>query len=1445
MGASFTSTGDAQIANIETVVMTATGTTLNLSNQTEGFTITGSSGVDTITGGSGADSISAGGGNDIINGARERYPAGRRGNTDTLQVAANFTSTSDAQIANIENVTLTAAATLNLSNQTEGFTITGSSGADTITGGWRRQHQRRRWQRHHQRCSERYPAGRRANTDTLQVSADFTSTGDTQIANIETVVMTATGTPLDLSNQTEGFTITGSSGADTITSGSGADSISAGGGNDIINGAQNDTLLDGGANTDTLQVAANFTSTGDTQIANIENVLLTSAVTLDLSNQTEDFTITGSSGADTITGGSGADSISTGGGNDIINGAQNDTLLDGGSQTDTLQVGANFTSSSNAQIANIENVTLTAAVTLDLTNQTEDFTITGSSGADIITSGSGADSISAGGGNDIINGAQNDTLLDGGGNTDTLQVAANFTSSSNAQIANIENVTLTAAVTLDLTNQTEDFTITGSSGADTITSGSGDDSISAGGGNDIINGAQNDTLLDGGANTDTLQVGADFTSSSNAQIANIENVTLTAAVTLDLSNQTEGFTITGSSGADTITGGSGADSISAGGGNDIINGAQNDTLLDGGANTDTLRVAASFTSTGDTQIANIETVVMTATGTTLNLSNQTEGFTITGSSGVDTITGGSGADSISAGGGNDIINGAQNDTLLDGGGNTDTLQVAANFTSTSNAQIANIENVTLTAAVTLNLTNQTEDFTITGSSGADTITSGSGDDSISAGGGNDIINGADNDALLDGGANTDTLQVGANFDDANNGQIANIENILLTAAVTLNLASQTEGFNINGSSGADIITGGSGADTINGQAGNDSLTGGGGADQFRLRTNSGTDTITDYADNTDKIGFLGGAGTGGVNFTNTTATANGAVLNASDFTSRTSIANIQSTDDNHVDVISTAQTSAQIAATTASANNLYVIVFNSTSGRGEIWFDSDWSNNTGADRIKVATLNNVTTLAGVTAITASDIVVYDSTLGPAGIAGEPINLALTEPSADHIGDITYTIAGIPAGWSLSEGIDNGNGTWMVQTSNPRSLTITTAAGFVGASVLAVTESWTNADGSTGIVTITDNVEAYAPGSPIFAVSSNDTLTGTGGNDLFVFAQPIGNDTIYNFDVAADQIDLIGFGGIASFADIQANTANDGNGNAVITLADGESITVVGVDAASLTASNFVLNQEPVTHNAGIMTIGDGAILPLGGTIDNTGTLALNSMGDQTSLEILAPGVTLQGGGHVTLSDSGENVIFGATADATLTNVDNTISGAGQLGNGQMTLINEAAGVIDGNATGHALVLDTGSNAVMNYGMIEATGGGALEIRSYVINAGILEVGAGSTMLIDNSVVNLGIIETSGTLDIFGTLSGTGVIKIDSGATLELGSASTATITFANDSATTGHLVLDDSDVFSGQIVGFAGDGTLANSDSIDLRDIDFSHLTTETYTETAPVPAGY
>ena len=233
-------------------------------------------------------------------------------------------------------------------------------------------------------------------------------------------------------------------------------------------------------------------------------------------------------------------------------------------------------------------------------------------------------------------------------------------------------------------------------------------------------------------------------------------------------------------------------------------------------------------------------------------------------------------------------------------------------------------------------------------------------------------------------------------------------------------------------------------------------------------------------------------------------------------------------------------------------------------------------------------------------------------------------------------------------------------------------------------VLSVTETWTNADGSTGIAVVSDNVEAYAPGSPIFALSGDDTLTGAGGNDLFVFAQPIGHDTVYSFDAGHDQIDLIGYAGFTSFADIQAHLTENANGNALITLGDGQSIELQGVHAAALTESNFVFDQMPTLDNVGTMTIGDGAVMPLSGMINNTGTIALNSTGDETDLQLIEQGVTLQGGGRIVLSDSDANIISGTSSGVTLNNEDNTISGFGQLGNGELTLTN--AGTIDATGT---------------------------------------------------------------------------------------------------------------------------------------------------------------
>jgi hypothetical protein len=271
------------------------------------------------------------------------------------------------------------------------------------------------------------------------------------------------------------------------------------------------------------------------------------------------------------------------------------------------------------------------------------------------------------------------------------------------------------------------------------------------------------------------------------------------------------------------------------------------------------------------------------------------------------------------------------------------------------------------------------------------------------------------------------------------------------------------------------------------------------------------------------------------------------------------------------------------------------------------------------------------------------------------------------------------------------------------------------------------------------------------------------------------------------------------GAILNEIDTSNYTLTSGANKVTLTVSGGASGIIVLANDGN---GHAELYDPPVTHNAETMTIADAASLPLCGIIDNTGTIGLNSAGDPTELEILAPGATLQGGGHVTLSDNSGNTVYGANADATLTNVDNTISGSGQVGAGQMTLINEATIIADGT---NALVIDTGTNVVSNSGTLEATGSGGLIIHSDVANFGLLWANGGD---ITNE----------------GAVTGNGSADIESQASLEFGAASSANTIFGQGAS--GKLILDHAENFTGAVSGFRA------GDLIDLANITFS--TTET-----------
>ena len=72
--------------------------------------------------------------------------------------------------------------------------------------------------------------------------------------------------------------------------------------------------------------------------------------------------------------------------------------------------------------------------------------------------------------------------------------------------------------------------------------------------------------------------------------------------------------------------------------------------------------------------------------------------------------------------------------------------------------------------------------------------------------------------------------------------------------------------------------------------------------------------------------------------------------------------------------------------------------------------------------------------------------------------------------------------------------------------------------------------------------------------------------------------------------------------------------------------------------------------------------------------------------------------------------------------------------------------------------------------------------------------------------------------------------------IAAGSTLELPGSDSGSVTFK---ASTGALILDHSSTFTGQIIGLAGNGNLATSDQVDLKDISFGAGTTDSFTGTS------
>ena len=200
---------------------------------------------------------------------------------------------------------------------------------------------------------------------------------------------------------------------------------------------------------------------------------------------------------------------------------------------------------------------------------------------------------------------------------------------------------------------------------------------------------------------------------------------------------------------------------------------------------------------------------------------------------------------------------------------------------------------------------------------------------------------------------------------------------------------------------------------------------------------------------------------------------------------------------------------------------------------------------------------------------------------------------------------------------------------------------------------------------------------------------------------------------------------------------------------------------------------------------GNIQIPGSSSLTLMGNIVNNGTIAINEIGDGAASLLISGDVNLSGGGTVTLADKMSagsllSAIRGSAATDRLTNADNTIIGAGAIGDGQMLLTNNATIVARGT---NRLVIGLSAGSNVNTSSLRADGGTlVLFLSSFTNTGGTIEARANSRAELISTTVTGGTLNTVGTGVIatagfrggsvtVNNLTNTGNIVVSSGSSL--------------------------------------------------------------------------
>ena len=557
------------------------------------------------------------------------------------------------------------------------------------------------------------------------------------------------------------------------------------------------------------------------------------------------------------------------------------------------------------------------------------------------------------------------------------------------------------------------------------------------------------------------------------------------------------------------------------------------------------------------------------------------------------------------------------------------------------------------------------DDSLQGGAAAENMFGGEGDDTIDGGAGNDIVFGDAGNDTIDGGAGDDWIDGHAGDDSIDGGAGHDW---------------------IDGGAGNDTIDAGAGNDIVFGDAGNDMLEGGGGEDVFYFESNGGNDTITDFSVTDDSIDLREFSGIS--SFSDLTITQDGddAVIDLSAHgggTIRLEDVNVNDlgADDFGLKGEGTAgddsREGGDAAENTIGLSGGKTIV----GGAGDDTLEGGTGNdiifgNAGNDTIRGGTGDD-TIRGGAGDDTIDGGAGNDAILGGesddtlTGGEGEDVfhiggsggndtitDFSVKEDSIDltdsnfsgisSFSDLTITQDGDDAIINLSA---HGGGTVRLENVNFNNLSADNfriqGQGTTGDDSLQGGDASERIFGFAG----NDTIDAGAGDDTIKGGAGDDTLTGGKGKDVFDIDSNGGSDTISDFSVTDDFIDLTdsNFSGISSFADL--TIIQDGD-DAIIDLSahGGGTIRLENVNVSNLSAENFGINGQGTTRDDALQG-GDASENLFGLAGDDT---IFGGAGDDTIDAGAGNDIIVGNAGNDALyAGAGDDYLFGNAGNDTL------------------------------------------------------------------------------------------------------------------------------------------------------------------------------------------------